>query len=99
MDQIHDSLTLKEGETIILELPYTASPAPRVTWEFNGQPLVAGRRVTVDVIRNMTSACIGRVEMSDAGTYSVTLENPYGKITHSIRVKVFGQYYTFEESI
>jgi len=90
-EQIHESLTLKEGETVILELPYSASPAPRVTWDFNGRPLVASRRVTVDVIRNMTSACIGHVEMADAGTYTVTLENQYGKSTCSIRVKVFGK--------
>lgn len=89
--QIQDSLTLKEGESVIMELPYTASPAPKVTWEFNGQTLVPGRRITVDVIRNMTSACIGRVETSDAGTYTVTVENPYGKMTHNIRVKVFGE--------
>lgn len=91
-EQIHESLTLKEGETVILELPYSASPAPRVTWDFNGRPLVASRRVTVDVIRNMTSACIGHVEMSDAGTYTVTLENPFGKSTCSIKIKVFGQF-------
>jgi len=90
-EQIHESLTLKEGETVIMELPYSASPAPRVTWEFNGRPLVSSRRVTVDVIHNMTSAGIGHVEMADAGTYTVTLENPYGKSTCSIRVKVFGK--------
>ena len=89
-EQIHESLTLKEGETVIMELPYSASPAPRVTWDFNGRPLVSSRRVTVDVIRNMTSACIGHVEMADAGTYTVTLENSFGKSTCSIRVKVFG---------
>ena len=91
-EQIHETLTLKEGETVIMELPYSASPAPRVTWDFNGRPLVSSRRVTVDVIRNMTSACIGHVEMADAGTYTVTLENPYGKSTCSIKVKVFGKY-------
>ena len=90
-EQIHESLTLKEGETVILELPYSASPAPRVTWDFNGRPLVSSRRVTVDVIRNMTSVCIGHVEMADAGTHTVTLENQFGKSTCSIRVKVFGE--------
>jgi len=39
----------------------------------------------------MTSACIGHVEMADAGTYTVTLENPFGKSTCSIKVKVFGK--------
>jgi len=90
-EQIYESLTLKEGETVIMELPYSASPAPRVTWDFNGRPLVSSRRVNVDVIRNMTSACIGHVEMADAGTYTVTLENAHGKSTCSIRVKVFGK--------
>jgi len=90
-EQIHESLTLKEGETVIMELPFSASPAPRVTWDFNGRPLVSSRRVSVDVMRNMTSACIGHVDTSDAGTYTVTLENPHGKSTCSIRVKVFGQ--------
>jgi len=75
-----------------MDLPYSASPAPKVTWLFNGQPLVPSRRVTLDVIRNMTSACIGPLEMADAGTYTVTLENQFGKSTCSIGVKVSSKY-------
>lgn len=91
MDRIQDTLTLKEGDSVAIEIPYTGAPQPKVTWEFERKPLETSRRLTVDVIRNMTSACIGHVEMKDAGTYTVTLENQFGKVTLSIRVKVFGE--------
>ena len=62
-----------------------------MTWELNKRPLEPSRRVTVDAIHGMTSACIGHVMTSDAGTYTVTLENPHGKVTINIKVTVYGE--------
>jgi len=75
-----------------MEIPFTASPAPKVTWELNRKTLEPSRRVTVDAITNMTSVCIGHVQMCDAGTYTVTLENQYGKVTLNIKVTVYGKF-------
>ena len=93
IQKIKDSLTLKEGETLIIEIPYSAAPAPKVTWQKDGKTMEASRRLTLDVITNMTSICVGHVETGDAGEYVVTLENPFGKATLTINVKVFGECY------
>ena len=72
-----DDLVLKEGENVAMESPPSPPPPmPKVTWEFNKRPLETSRRVTVDAVSAMTSACIGHVTKADEGTYSVTLEEP-----------------------
>jgi titin len=45
----------------------------------------------MDIIRNMTSLCIGHVKVNDSGTYKLILENEHGKTTLNIKVKVVGR--------
>ncbi|KAK2140179.1 hypothetical protein NP493_5930g00000 [Ridgeia piscesae] len=67
---------------------YSSNPQPKVTWQFNSGPVPITRNLTVDTIRNMTSLCIGHAQAKNAGKYSVSLENPYGKETLTLKVVV-----------
>ncbi len=82
---------MKEGESTAIEVPFTASPQPEVRWEHNHRTLRPSKRVTMDSIHNMTSLCIGRAELDDAGTYSLTMENTHGKVSLNIKVIVVGK--------
>ena len=82
---------LKEGESIAIEIPFTASPQPKVSWEHNKGMVDVGRRIKCDTIRNMTSLCIGKIKVADAGTYQCTLSNKHGKCTISIHITVHGK--------
>ena len=86
-----ETIVLKEGQSTAIEIPFAANPQPEVSWEFNKGALPRGKRFTSDTIYNMTSLCIGRAEAKDAGTYSVVLENQYGKVTLNIKLKVIGK--------
>jgi hypothetical protein len=67
-------------------------PQPKVTWQYNGQtPLPDPKRTTAETIYNMTALTLSRVKRSDAGTYSLILDNPSGKATLSVKVKVIGK--------
>ena len=90
-DRYKDTLVLKEGDSTAIEIPFSANPQPRVTWQFNKERIPFERRFTTDVIWNMTSLCIGRAQVNDSGNYDVTLENPHGKVTMTIKVIVKGK--------
>ena len=79
------------GESRAIELQFTASPQPRVTWKKNGETLIETRRLKVDSIYNMTSLVLGHAEKGDAGTYSLTLNNPHGTATLNVKVTVLGE--------
>ena len=88
MDDFKETLVLKEGQSISIEIPYNANPQPKVTWQFNSGPVPITKNLTVDTIRNMTSLCIGHAQAQNAGKYTVNLENPYGKETLTLSVIV-----------
>ena len=73
-DRYRDTLVLKEGDSTAIEIPFSASPQPKCTWQFNKSPIPLERRFTTDVIWNMTSLCIGRAEVKDSGIYTLSLE-------------------------
>jgi len=90
-DKYKDTLHLKEGDTIIMELPFNANPQPRASWEHDGKAVMTSRRITQDTIHNMTSMCIGHCTLADAGRYRVHLENQHGAVTLNIDVVVKGR--------
>jgi hypothetical protein len=86
-----DKLILKAGTSVALELPFTASPQPTVTWKFKGGHMPDMRRFKEDSIYNMTSLTMSKVVKTDAGDYSLGLENPHGKAAFSIKVIILGK--------
>lgn len=92
MDKYQDTLVLKQGQSTAIEIPFIGHPQPKVKWDKDKIAIMTSKRVVVDVIRNMTSLCIGHVQLDDAGTYSCTLQNPHGKTSISIKLQVLGQF-------
>lgn len=90
MDKYLQPLILKAGTSAAVEVPFSGSPQPKVTWWFNGQVLRDNRRVRVETIHNLTSLVISRAERSDAGTYSLTLDNQFGTSNLTVKVIVLG---------
>ena len=86
-----EKIVLKSGASAVLELPFSSSPQPEVTWAFKGGRLPDARRFKHDTIRKMTSLSMAKVVKSDAGEYSVVLENKYGKASFSIKLVVLGE--------
>lgn len=84
-------LTINAGKSAVVEVPFTGNPQPKVTWQFNGQQLPDPTRIKEETIYNMTALTISRAKGSDAGTYSLSLENPNGRAMLSVKVKVIGE--------
>ena len=91
VENFKEKMVLKEGQSIAIELPFSASPQPKVSWDFNKEPLSTTRRMTIDVIYNMTSMCVGKVNVKDSGNYTVTLSNKHGKVSITFQIVVLGK--------
>ncbi len=90
-DKFLEQIILKVGGYASIEVPYRASPNPRATWRLNGHVVTENRRIRIDNIYNMSSLLISKAEKEDAGEYSLTLENPFGKATLKVKVIVLGK--------
>ncbi|ESO04851.1 hypothetical protein HELRODRAFT_143639, partial [Helobdella robusta] len=62
-------------------------PQPKVTWTFNGQFLPDPTRIRPETIYNHATLNLNKMKASDAGLYTLTLENPFGKDTMNIKLK------------
>ncbi len=91
MKNLQDRLVLKAGSSAAVEVPFMASPQPEVSWKFKGGKLPDSRRFKVDTIINMTSMAMAKVTRSDAGKYTLNIENPYGKATFTMELVVLGE--------
>ena len=90
-DLYSEALVLKAGQSAAVEVPFCA-PQPRVRWNFEGLTLHESRRIQLDTVYNMTSLTITKAEKSDAGTYSLHLDNPFGSARLDVKVIVLGKY-------
>jgi len=91
MDKYMEPLVLRAGTSAAVEVPFSGSPQPKVTWMVGAQPLRDVRRVRVETIYNLTTLVISRAERSDAGTYTLSLDNQLGTSHLSVQVIVLGK--------
>jgi len=89
-DVTEKSIKLKAGSSTVIELPFVASPQPKVSWTFNGGKLPDPKRFKTDSIVNMTSMTLSKVIKKDAGKYTVTLESELGKCELITKLIVIG---------
>ncbi|GFS02469.1 SEC14 domain and spectrin repeat-containing protein 1-like Protein [Elysia marginata] len=77
----------RPGECVVFECEVTGTPKPKVTWQFNGKPLVS-QDYSVSMEGNTHRLTIPEVFDEDAGRFSVHAENPSGKTSCSALLSV-----------
>ena len=89
--QFEEVVTLKRGQSTAFEIPFKGNPQPSVKWTYNEGDLPDKKRMEVQTIHNMTTVRLAKVVRSDTGEYTLTLENPVGKATLTIKMNVLGK--------
>jgi len=88
--EYRDKITLKAQSSAVLEIPFQASPQATVEWKYNGGRLPDSRRFKEDVAVGLTSLSMAKIVKTDAGDYTLTLQNTHGKATFKIKLIVLG---------
>ena len=86
-----EKLVMKAGASTVIEIPFEASPMPEVSWKFKGGRMPDSRRFKEETIRGMTSLILSKVVASDAGEYTLNMENPFGRDLLTVRLVVLGR--------
>ena len=91
-EKYKETVLMRVGTSTVLEFPFSAHPMPEVAWNFKKKPLATNKRITTETIIGMTALTISKATMKDSGTYSLTLQNQFGKASLSVKVLVIGMY-------
>ncbi|CAH1967610.1 unnamed protein product [Acanthoscelides obtectus] len=70
-----------EGETLVLEAPFTGNPIPSAEWKKDDEKIVPNDRIVMTCDGRKVGLRIDNARPSDAGIYSVTISNPLGEDT------------------
>ncbi len=84
-------IRVKAGTPIHLEVPFEGEPQPTVTWKQNDVTVPSEGRKDITIKENYTELHILSSQRGDSGTYSLTLQNEFGKDTGSCHVTVLGK--------
>lgn len=89
-DDLKKTVCLRAGGTLRLFVSVTGRPTPVVTWRKTGVELQS--RGYIETTDSYTSLLVEKVNRYDSGKYVVEAENPSGKKTSVILVKVYGKF-------
>ena len=92
-EKYKETVVIKVGSSTVIELPFSAHPMPEVSWVFKKKPLLTSKRIISETIVGMTALTISKAERKDSGTYSLTLQNEFGKATMTVKLMVIGKTY------
>lgn len=94
-EKFTDKLVLKAGASSVLEIPFLASPKPKVQWSWkprvrpDSEPGSAQPpRFKPDVVSGLTSLPMGKVKREDAGDYEVVISNELGETSVTVQLIV-----------
>ncbi|NP_001343711.1 Muscle M-line assembly protein unc-89 [Caenorhabditis elegans] len=77
---------LRKNQPAIFECAVSASPAPKVTWDFQGKILESNDRVTIEQDNNVARLILNHAAPYDLGEYVCTAINEYGTDKSSCRL-------------
>ncbi|XP_063876640.1 hemicentin-1-like isoform X2 [Scylla paramamosain] len=77
-DEAVTDITVKEGDSIILECPVEATPSPTVTWERDGSPIDINGKGNINTERNGQWLRVVRAGSHNTGVYTCTSTNLVG---------------------
>lgn len=78
------------NQVVQVDVIFTGTPRPKLTWTFNGRPLTDSRRLRVEERRTemIATLSIKKTELSDSGVYSVSAVNSVAEAVAEMTLKV-----------
>ncbi|XP_059191658.1 immunoglobulin superfamily member 22-like [Centropristis striata] len=84
--KLKNQLVVRAGAALCLQISFTASPPPVVTWLKNG--IITSGREVITKSQNHSQFLISTSQRSDSGVYRVHLQNDNGEAHYDVNVRV-----------
>ena len=82
--------SFEKGEEIILKIPFTGYPKPKVRWTRDGEELEGSSHYRVETGDRHAILSIKAAEKTDDGPYHLQLENDLGVDSAVIKIAING---------
>ncbi|XP_045531935.1 titin isoform X5 [Pieris brassicae] len=82
------TLSVREGEPVILNARAIGTPTPRITWQKDGGPIIPNPELRINTDGGASTLDIPRAKASDAAWYQCTAQNVAGSTATRARLYV-----------
>ncbi|XP_037720926.1 twitchin isoform X30 [Drosophila subpulchrella] len=86
--RFRDTAYFDKGENVVIKIPFTGFPKPRIYWVREGENIESGGHYTVEVKERHAVLIIRDGSRLDSGPYRITAENELGSDTAIIQVQI-----------
>ncbi|CAH1103156.1 unnamed protein product [Psylliodes chrysocephalus] len=86
--RFRDSAYFDKGENVIIKIPFTGYPRPKIIWVREGEVIESGGHYHVEVKDRHAILTIRDASKLDSGPYRITAENELGQDTAIIKIQI-----------
>lgn len=90
--RFRDTAFFDKGENVVIKIPFTGHPKPRITWVREGEVIESGGHYHVEVKDRHAILTIRDGSRLDSGPYRITAENDLGQDSAIIKIQISGRY-------
>lgn len=90
--RFRDTAFFDKGENVIIKIPFTGNPKPRITWVREGETIESGGHYHVEVKDRHAILTIRDGSRLDSGPYRITAENDLGQDSAIIKIQISGKF-------
>lgn len=89
--RFRDTAFFDKGENVVVKIPFTGNPKPRITWSKDGEVIESGAHFSVSKKERHAILVIKDASRLDSGPYSIVGENELGMDSHIIKIQISGE--------
>ena len=86
--RFRDTAFFDKGVNVVIKIPFTGYPKPKITWVREGETIESGGHYTVEVKERHAVLTIIDGSRIDSGPYRITAENDMGQDTAIIKIQI-----------
>ncbi|XP_025833492.1 twitchin isoform X4 [Agrilus planipennis] len=86
--RFRDTAFFDKGENVVIKIPFTGNPKPRITWVREGEVIESGGHYHVEVKDRHAILTIRDGSRLDSGPYRITAENDQGQDSAIIKIQI-----------
>lgn len=90
--RFRDTAYFDKGENVVIKIPFTGHPKPRISWVREGETIESGGHYKVEVKDRHAILTIRDGSKIDSGPYKITAENDLGQDSAIIKIQISGKY-------
>lgn len=90
--RFRDTAYFDKGENVIIKIPFTGHPRPKINWIREGETIESGGHYHVEVKDRHAILTIRDGSKMDSGPYRITAENDLGQDSAIIKIQISGNY-------